>query len=64
FMYLGALGASAATAAFYPHRADTAGLHGLALFMLAGSALLLATTLPDRSLGRLTPARTTTPGKA
>ncbi|MEU9481601.1 MFS transporter [Streptomyces sp. NPDC048191] len=64
FMYLGALGASAATAAFYPHRADTAGLHGLALFMLAGSALLLATTLPDRSLGRLVPAPTTTPGKA
>ncbi|KMS92384.1 MFS transporter [Streptomyces regensis] len=54
FMYLGALGASAATAAFYPHRADTAGLHGLALFMLAGSALLLATTLPDRSLRRPT----------
>ncbi|MFF5547211.1 MFS transporter [Streptomyces olivaceoviridis] len=58
FMYLGALGASAATAAFYPHRADTTGLHGLALFMLAGSALLLATTLPDRSLGRLTPRDT------
>ncbi|SOE07121.1 MFS transporter [Streptomyces sp. Ag109_G2-15] len=57
FMYLGALGASAATAAFYPHRADTAGLHGLALFMLAGSALLLATTLPDRSLGRPTPRK-------
>ncbi|WP_031027525.1 MFS transporter [Streptomyces sp. NRRL WC-3725] len=54
FMYLGALGASAATAAFYPHRADTAGLHTLALFMLAGSALLLATTLPDRSLRRPT----------
>ncbi|MBG7704579.1 MFS transporter [Streptomyces sp. MC1] len=54
FMYLGALGASAATAAFYPHRADTAGLHALALFMLAGSALLLATTLPDRSLRRPT----------
>ncbi|MGW0883548.1 MFS transporter [Streptomyces sp. NPDC002671] len=54
FMYLGALGASAATAAFYPHRADTAGLHGLALFMLAGSVLLLATTLPDRSLTRTT----------
>ncbi|MGW2464930.1 MFS transporter [Streptomyces sp. NPDC001761] len=52
FTYLGALAASAATAAFYPHRADTAGLHGLALFMLAGSALLLATILPDRSLGR------------
>ncbi|MEU9451087.1 MFS transporter [Streptomyces sp. NPDC048277] len=60
FMYLGALGASAATAAFYPHRADTGGLHGLALFMLAGSALLLAITLPDRSLARLTP----TPRKA
>ncbi|MEV5174178.1 MFS transporter [Streptomyces flaveolus] len=58
FMYLGALGASAATAAFYPHRADTAGLHGLALFMLAGSALLLATTLPDRSLRRPTPRDT------
>ncbi|OXY88865.1 MFS transporter [Streptomyces diastatochromogenes] len=57
FMYLGALGASAATAVFYPHRADTAGLHGLALFMLAGSALLLATTLPDRSLGRPTPRK-------
>jgi MFS family permease len=57
FMYLGALGATAATAAFFPHRADTAGLHGLALFMLAGSALLLATTLPDRSLGRLTPRK-------
>ncbi|MEV5959583.1 MFS transporter [Streptomyces sp. NPDC051987] len=55
FMYLGALSASAATAAFYPHRADTGGLHGLALFMLAGSALLLAITLPDRSLARLTP---------
>ncbi|WP_030986868.1 MFS transporter [Streptomyces sp. NRRL WC-3744] len=58
FMYLGALGASAATAAFYPHRADTAGLHALALFMLAGSALLLATTLPDRSLRRPTPRDT------
>ncbi|MGW4569087.1 MFS transporter, partial [Streptomyces sp. NPDC004561] len=57
FMYLGALGASAATAASYPHRADTAGLHGLALFMLAGSVLLLATTLPDRSLGRLSPRK-------
>jgi predicted MFS family arabinose efflux permease len=55
FMYLGALAASAATAAFFPHRADTAGLHGLALFMGIGSALLLAVTLPDRSLRTLTP---------
>ncbi|WP_316750966.1 MFS transporter [Streptomyces herbicida] len=57
FMYLGALGASAATAAFFPHRADTPGLHALALFMFAGSALLLATTLRDRSLGDLTPRK-------
>ncbi|MFJ2512797.1 MFS transporter [Streptomyces griseoviridis] len=56
FSYLGALGASAATAAFFPHRADTPGLHELALFMLAGSALLLAITLPDRSLSTLTPS--------
>jgi MFS family permease len=55
FMYLGALAASAATAAFFPHRADTPGLHGLALFMAVGSALLLAITLPDRSLRTLTP---------
>lgn len=55
FMYLGALAASAATAAFFPHRADTPGLHGLALFMAIGSALLLAITLPDRSLRTLTP---------
>ncbi|MFJ6725077.1 MFS transporter [Streptomyces sp. NPDC091281] len=57
FSYLGALASSVATAAFYPHHADTAGLHGLALFMLAGSALLLATTLPDRSLARITPRK-------
>jgi len=55
FMYLGALAASAATAAFFPHRADTPGLHGLALFMGIGSALLLAITLPDRSLRTLIP---------
>lgn len=54
--YLGAPGASAATAAFSPHRARTAGLHGLAMFKLAGSALPPATTLPDRSLGRLASA--------
>lgn len=48
--YLGALGSCAATAAFFTHRTDTPGLHELALFMLAGSALLLATALPDRSL--------------
>ena len=58
FMYLGALAASAATAAFFPHRADTPGLHDLALFMAVGSALLLVITLPDRSLRILTPRAT------
>ncbi|GAA3833956.1 MFS transporter [Streptomyces coacervatus] len=56
FGYLGALAASAADAAFFTHRADTPGLHDLALFMLAGSALLLATVLPDRSLSTLVPS--------
>ena len=63
FMYLGALSASAATAAFFPHRADTPGLHHLALFMITGSVLLLVTTLPDRSLAALT-ARTGTSAPA
>ncbi|MFF7970015.1 hypothetical protein [Streptomyces sp. NPDC007905] len=37
FMCLRAHSASAATAAFRPHRAGTAGLHGPAAFMLADS---------------------------
>ncbi|MET8541743.1 MFS transporter [Kitasatospora sp. NPDC004799] len=53
FMYLGAMAASAANAAFFPHGATTGGLHHLALFMLGGAALLFLLTLPDRSLGRL-----------
>ncbi|MEU3571452.1 MFS transporter [Kitasatospora sp. NPDC036755] len=53
FMYLGAMAASAANAAFFPHGATTGGLHHLALFMLGGAALLLLLTAPDRSLGRL-----------
>jgi MFS family permease len=53
FSYLGAIVSSAATGAFFPHRADTAGLHHLAWFMLAGSALFLAITLADRSLRRI-----------
>ncbi|MFE4972417.1 MFS transporter [Kitasatospora sp. NPDC056651] len=53
FMYLGAMAASAATAAFFPHGATTGGLHHLALFMLGGAALLFLLTLPDRSLSRL-----------
>ncbi|MFF3581221.1 MFS transporter [Streptomyces mirabilis] len=57
FMYLGAMVASAADAAVFPHGADTGGLHDLALFMLAGATLLLAVTLLDRSLR--TPAPST-----
>ncbi|MFJ7910517.1 MFS transporter [Kitasatospora sp. NPDC096204] len=52
FMYLGAMAASAANAAFFPHGATTGGLHHLALFMLGGAVLLLLLTVPDRSLGR------------
>ncbi|MGW7580874.1 MFS transporter [Kitasatospora sp. NPDC054768] len=59
FMYLGAMAASAANAAFFPHGATTGGLHRLALFMLGGAALLFLLTVPDRSLGRLgRPVRT------
>ncbi|MFE2536571.1 MFS transporter [Streptomyces sp. NPDC059371] len=57
FMYLGAMAASAADAAFFTHGADTGGLHHLALFMLAGAVLLLAVTLIDRSLRDLTPRK-------
>ncbi|MGW7442854.1 MFS transporter [Kitasatospora sp. NPDC054795] len=53
FMYLGAMAASAANAAFFPHGATTGGLHRLALFMLGGAALLFLLTVSDRSLGRL-----------
>ncbi|MFJ9776356.1 MFS transporter [Kitasatospora sp. NPDC101157] len=53
FMYLGAMAASAANAAFFPHGATTGGLHHLAQFMLCGATLLLLLTLPDRSLARM-----------
>jgi MFS family permease len=56
FMYLGAIVSAAANGAFLHDRADTSGLHHLAWFMLAVSALLLAATLVDRSLHRLAPA--------
>ena len=56
FMYLGAMIASSATGAFYPHRANTAGLHHLAWFMLAFGALFLLVTVVDRSLRRVTAA--------
>nr|WP_317453618.1 MFS transporter [Streptomyces sp. CBMA152] len=53
FMYLGALIASSANAAFFKHGADTRGLHDLGLFMAAVSVLLAAATLLDPSLRRV-----------
>ncbi|MEV7085346.1 MFS transporter [Streptomyces sp. NPDC093085] len=53
FTYLGAIVAAAAGAAVFPHRADTAGLHHLAVGMLVVALLLLMTIPPDRSLRRV-----------
>lgn len=53
FGYLGAIVAAAANGAFFGQRADTGGLHQLAWFLLAVSALFLALTVADRSLRRL-----------
>ena len=50
FMYLGAIICSSASAGFFGARADTGGLHGLALFMLAACVLLVVLVLADRSL--------------
>jgi sugar phosphate permease len=58
FGYLGAIIASAANGAFFGQHVDTGGLHHLAWFMLAISALFLAMTVVDRSLRRIGPAET------
>ncbi|MGW5355421.1 MFS transporter [Streptomyces sp. NPDC004031] len=50
FGYLGALLASAGSAAFYRDGAGTTGLHHLGWMLVAISVLLLALTLVDRSL--------------
>ncbi|HJQ00193.1 MAG TPA: MFS transporter [Jatrophihabitans sp.] len=50
FTYLGAIGSSAATGAFFGHSADTHGLHELAAFMLVAAAVLVVITVADRSL--------------
>jgi hypothetical protein len=49
-MYLGAIIASSASAGFFGQRADTRGLHELAVFMLCACALLVLLTVLDRSL--------------
>ncbi|GHF28639.1 MFS transporter [Streptomyces mashuensis] len=53
FAYLGAMVASSANAAFFRHGVTTAGLHHLAWFLAGTAALLVAVTLPDRSLRRI-----------
>jgi uncharacterized membrane protein len=50
FFYLGAIVASSANGVFFARRADTTGLHHLALFMVVAAALFLAITVTDRSL--------------
>ncbi|WTY57424.1 MFS transporter [Streptomyces sp. NBC_01411] len=53
FMYVGALLASAANAAFYQHGATTGGLHHLSWLLLAVAGLFLVVTVADRSLSRV-----------
>ncbi|KAA9158771.1 MFS transporter [Amycolatopsis acidicola] len=53
FTYVGALLASAASAAFYGHGADTSGLHGMAVLLVCVSSLLFVVTLVDRPLRRV-----------
>ena len=53
FAYLGAMVSSAATGAFFKDGADTAGLHGLAIFLIVTAGLLLVVVLADRSLRRI-----------
>lgn len=62
FFYLGAMIASSASGAFFGARADTAGLHELAVFMLVAAGLFVVLALADRSLGRV--GREAAPQKA
>jgi hypothetical protein len=53
FAYLGAIVAAAASGVFFGQRADTAGLHHLAGFMLGAAAVYVVLTATDRSLARI-----------
>lgn len=53
FFYLGAIIASATNGIVFRDGATTAGMHELAVVMLAASAVCLVLTLADRSLGRV-----------
>lgn len=52
FTYLGAIVSSALTGTFFGARADTSGMHDIAIVMVAASVLLLVLVIADRSLGR------------
>lgn len=60
FLYLGAIVASAAVAAAFPHGTTSVGLHGLAWFLVACAGGLLVLVLADRSL-RLVGSRPAAP---
>jgi len=64
FTYLGAMVASAAYGGFFRHGATTAGLHGLAVFLIVVGSLLLALTMADRSLARFGPRASRGPAEA
>ncbi|NJC69398.1 MFS transporter [Planosporangium thailandense] len=53
FSYLGAILASAASGSFFGNRADTAGLHELAVFMLVAAVIFAVMAVVDRSLARI-----------
>ncbi|HET6824756.1 MAG TPA: MFS transporter [Amnibacterium sp.] len=57
FFYLGAILSSSMSGLFFGRRADTAGLHELAIFMLVAAGLLLVLTVVDRSLSKVGLAR-------
>jgi MFS family permease len=63
FGYLGAIISSAAQGGFYGQRADTPGLHHLALFLLVVAGAFLLLNLFDTTLRR-TPARDTPKGSS
>lgn len=52
FGYIGAIAASAAQAGFYGDRADTDGMHRLAVLLVGASAAFLLINVIDRSLAR------------
>jgi MFS family permease len=60
FGYVGSMIASAATAASFGQRADTAGMHNLAWVMLGASILFLLITVLDRGLRHVAPAEPAT----